>query len=158
MHPRTELLGIYAPSRSPERVDQFIRGYLGELRGLNTERLTELDIELRAYLADAVLIEVLVHDRDANFDVGGFTQQDPSTSDSYWQVAWAEVYLTPDGSQRACERWSGVADTEPLRIAFWVHFWRQELGLASSYGPVECDDAAEMPERLWRLAPYELPD
>jgi hypothetical protein len=44
------------------------------------------------------------------------------------------------------------------RVAFFIHAWRHQLGLNSTYGPLTLVPQSPIPERLWRLAPFELVD
>jgi hypothetical protein len=49
-------------------------------------------------------------------------------------------------------------ESDCFRLTFYIHFWKDELGLSSSYGALACPSPQAVPERLWRLAPYEMPD
>jgi hypothetical protein len=106
--------------------------------------------ECRAQLDSVVLIEVIVCNRDKRFRVGDFGQGE--------QAPWAEGYFSADGETRIPARWPDVPEMEPLRMAFFIHFWDPTLPLKSSYGNLRCPEPGSMPERLARLLPFEPVD
>jgi hypothetical protein len=78
---------------------------------------------------------------------------------SSWQVAWAEAYLTPDGQSRLEDpRWGEPPQATDFRVAFFIHWWEEEVPLVSSYGELRCPAVQEMPGRLRTLVPYEPVD
>jgi hypothetical protein len=158
IQPSITVLGTYTPMLPSRRFEQFVVDYMARFGGdFPVGRRAEIEAELRARLAEAVLIEVGIRNADESFDVGAFTQPNPAFARDFWQVAWAEVYLTTDGNQRvsvAPER-TGV---EEMRLVFWLHFFDAKLPLSSSYGAMPCPPVLPMPDRLWTLAPYDLPD
>lgn len=157
--PRIEILAIYTPTRPPERLEQFVSDYLAKFGGdFPAARRAEIEVELRAHLAEAVLFEVVISNRDSAFDVGAFTQPDPALPSDRWQAAWAEVYLTPAGDELACPRRSNPPEQQDFRMVFWLHFFNCRQPLQTCYGELPCVASQPMPERLWRSAPYELPD
>ena len=104
-------------------------------------------------------VEVLVENADVQFDAGAFVQPVPGVPSGLWQVAWNETYLTEDGTSVL----SGyphhiVPKQSRFRIVFIVHSYRPGFPLESSYGKLKLPEAEPMPERLWRLAPYETVD
>ena len=100
----------------------------------------------------------MVSNRDTQFNVGDFLQRRVGVSRENWQVAWAEAYLTLDGTSLAVERWDPMPESNDLRIAFFLHNWDSSRPLASSYGDIVCPAPAAMPERLEKLVPYEVVD
>jgi hypothetical protein len=175
--PRIEVLGVYLPSADRERYEKFIsdsvaniselssedRAIISKLRkGINLDeelRSAALEFEetLRLNLSEVALIEILVTDPDQNFRMDGFVQQDFSAPQNLWQAAWNELFLSLDGEQVVADRWQGPPKERILRVVFYVHFWKHALGLQSCYGPLNCPGPQAMPERLWKLAPYEVP-
>ena len=114
--------------------------------------------ELHDLMAEAVVVEALVSHADANFDIGAFVQPDPSQREGRWQVAWNEKFLTVDGETlHEKQTWGEAPDIEQFRIVFVIHFWKPNLPLHSSYGELALPPIQPLPERLWRLAPYEPP-
>lgn len=102
----------------------------------------------RAELERVVQFEVLVEDRDAAFSVDGFGQVGSD------QAPWNESVLSPDGSQVLARSFE-LPTIEPVRLAFFLHFVREDLPLRTPYGdlPFTLDDV--LPSRLRFLAPYE---
>jgi hypothetical protein len=116
------------------------------------------ELEIRQQLESVVLVEALVLDRDSQFDVDDFTQAQLDTPRERWQVAWAEAYLSHDGTCLAVERWSPAPESGDLRIAFFIHCWDPTLPLLSSYGEIDCPQPQPMPDRLAQLVPFEPVD
>ena len=106
----------------------------------------------------AAVFEVMVTNPDASFDVGKFTQPDPAKPEDFWQVAWNEKFLTPDGEMLiALKRAQKLPDVSQYRVVFVIHYWQPNQLLRSSYGELALPVQQPLPERLWRLTPYELP-
>jgi hypothetical protein len=118
----------------------------------------EADCQIREQLSSVVLIEVFVENRDEAFDIADFVQPRIGVDADHWQAAWAEAYLTIDGTSLAVERWSSAPQTGDLRIAFFVHYWDRSAPLRSSYGEIIGLEPQPMPDRLARLVPYEFAD
>jgi len=113
----------------------------------------------RHQLESTVLVEVLVSNADADFDVTDFTQEDPQLPDASRQVAWAEAFLSADGQQLLVDRWEPVPRTyAAFRVAFFIHEWQVGQPLLTSYGSLPGAQPVSMPERLIELVPYELVD
>jgi hypothetical protein len=162
-NPRITVLGIYLPSADWQRCEKLIAAAvsmesesLGDVAD-QTALLAEFEETLRQNLRETALIEVLVESPDETFDMGGFAQPDPSLPKDNWQVAWNEVFLTADGEHVIANDWRDLPKTGCVRAAFYIHFWNSMRGLLSGYGPLTCPAPQAMPERLWRLAPYEMP-
>jgi hypothetical protein len=179
--PSIKVIGLYSPSASKIEYERFIKSYLdrlnpvnfdektravfqnlgrgADLKPLRKERLEEIENELRQNLANAVFVEALVRNPDDQFDVADFSQPDPAVAEGLSQVAWNEVYLSEDGETALShESMPRVPASPVFRIVFVLHFWKPHLPLASSYGKLECPPIAPLPARLWRLAPYDMPD
>lgn len=155
--PEIQIIGIYAPCEDRERCELFIQDWLAELCDLPRKRLAELEKQLRTLLQEVVLVEVLVSNPDERFSIDNFLQPDASTPKETWQAAWQEAFLSARGDEPADLGANRIPSSSCFRVAFYIHFWRPSLGLATSYGHLSCPSAHVMPERLWKLAPYDLP-
>jgi hypothetical protein len=179
--PEAEVLGLYSPRGDVERFEHFVRAhgdgcdpahYSSETvemftrlgRGDDLSPLTEPerdDIEdlIRDSFGNAAYIEVLIRNSDSRFDPADFKQPDPSLREGLGQVAWNETYLSEDGETVAAGYpLPAIPEGPTLRVVFAIHYWKSELPLASSYGELTCPPMQPLPERLWRLVPYEMPD
>jgi hypothetical protein len=179
--PRISVLGVYSPKASGERYEQFVRDHVAErdpsnraeetiaimkrlgrevnLEPLSDDEKREIEDDLHYHLGEAAYVEVLVRDPDDQFNAGDFVQPDPTQAESFWQAAWNETYLTEDGEAViAGYPYPEVPDAQVLRVVFVIHFWIPDLPLLSSYGELSCPVIAPLPERLWKLVPYQLPD
>jgi hypothetical protein len=180
-NPRISVVGVYSPTLDKPRYDSFVEeqvdrqnpinfsdelksflkrvGRESEIVAFSTEELDERREYFEQEFAGVAQVEVLVEDPDALFKVGDFQQVDPSAPSSRWQVAWNEKFLTFDGAQVLGEYSFNELPTESrYRITFFVHAWRHDLGLNSSYGPVSLPPLSPIPERVWQLAPFEVVD
>jgi hypothetical protein len=155
--PEIQIVGIYAPSADREQCERFIQDWLAAYGDFPHERLAELEQQLRAVLNEVVLVEVFVSNPDERFNVSDFLQPDPASPIERWQGAWREVFLSPDGDAPAGLGASGRPNSSCFRVAFYVHFWKRGHRLTTSYGDLFCPEPQTMPERLWTLAPYDLP-
>jgi len=117
-------------SKFPDELKEFLRqhGRGDEIRPLTAEDRQEWEEYLRSYMDDVAIIEVLVTDPDGAFKVVDFVQPDPS-----------------------------LPDMLQYRVVFAIHAWKPDLPLRSSYGELALPKIEPLPERLWRLAPYEVP-
>jgi len=146
--PQIELLGVYSLCVTDELVRE-------EAECRYDEPSSEQENEIRQELSSIVLVEVMVRNPDAKFDVGDFRQPQEGVDPAMWQVAWNESYLTADGGKLAEEPRRGSRSHEPLRIAFFIHFWQGNSPLLSSYGDIKCPPVKAMPQRLADLISYE---
>jgi hypothetical protein len=153
---KVEVLGVY---RLPV-TDELFREQFDILYGreMTADEGRSAERDCREQLESVVLVEAVVSNRDNQFGVGDFSQARPGESEDSRQVAWAEAFLKADGESLSVARWSNVPTDEPLRIAFFIHYWDSSLPLRSSYGEVTCPTPQPMPERLRRLVPYEPVD
>ena len=146
--PKIDVIGVYRLNVT----DELFREQFDILYGFpmtKTERAAA-ERQCRDQLESVVLIEVVVTNRDKRFRVDDFGQGE--------QAPWAEGYFSVDGESRLNVRWPDVPDTEPLRMAFFVHFWDSAETLKTSYGDLHCPAPGPMPERLSRLIPFEPVD
>jgi len=176
--PSLKVIGLYSLSAEPEAYSRFIREQIAshdpanfsedtkeKLRRLGRdpqpdtdEDRQELEEEFRFHMDDAAVLEVMVTNPDASFDIGKFVQPNPAQSKNFWQVAWNEKFLTPDGATLInLNRTQKLPDVSQYRVVFVIHFWKPNLPLRSSYGELTLPAQQPLPERLWRLTPYEVP-
>jgi hypothetical protein len=156
-----ELIDSYDPPNFSEEVKSLLRkaGRGDEIVPLTDEDRREWEDNLRRCMGDAVVLEVLVANPDARFNPHDFVQIDPSNPKDHAEMAWNETFLTADGET--------VIDTDykqrlpaanQYRVVFVIHRWESRLPLDSSYGELHPPAVQPLPERLWRLAPYDLPN
>ena len=148
-----ELIGVYQLPVTEELVAKQAELSYGEAFS------PEQRAQVRELLESAVLVEVLVSDADADFNVGGFMQENPELPPMNWQAAWAEAFLSADGDRLLAERWNPLPPGHTtFRVTFFIHEWRVDRALLSSYGSLPGGAPTPMPERLRELVPYELLD
>ena len=175
------VVGVYSPTADAERYNSFVQeqvdrqnpinfsdelkaflkraGRESEIVALPEDELQERREYFEQEFAGVAQIEVLIENPDGSFKIGDFQQIDPAVPSNRWQVAWSERFLTPDGEQLLGEYQFNELPTENIyRVVFFIHSWRQELGLNSTYGPLTLVPQMPIPERLWLLAPFELVD
>ena len=176
--PSLKVIGLYSLSMDREAYSRFIKNQIAAndpasfsedvketLRRLGrdpqpytAEDRQQDEEELRFHMDEAAVLEVMVTHPDAHFDVGKFVQPDPAHSENFWQVAWNEKFLTPDGENLIeLDRTQKLPTASQYRVVFVIHFWKPNQPLRSSYGELALPAQQPLPDRLWRLAPYELP-
>lgn len=179
--PSLKVVGLYSLSADKEAYSRFIRetitfhdpanfseeqkalfrrlGRGDSLHPFTDDDRKEWEDHLRSHMDEAAVLEVLVTNPDASFDIGKFFQPDPAQSENLWQAAWNEKFLTPDGETLInLDRTQELPNASQYRVVFVIHFWKPDQPLRSSYGELALPAQQPLPERLWRLTPYELPD
>jgi len=177
--PRIEVLGLYSPIANRAAYERCVAAYVADCdpsnlsesmraffvsKGRRGEPLTPEEREdaagyIERSLSEAVYVEALVTNADERFDAGDFQQPDPSLPPGQTQVAWNEIYLSKDGEAVLSGRCPPqFPSDEQFRVVFVIHRWKPHLPLESSYGELACPDVQPLPDRLWRLAPYEMVD
>lgn len=177
--PRIEVLGVYSliasreqyercvaehvascdPANLSPRMREFFIQHGRDVEPLTEEEKKEAEVPIRLALCDTVYFEALVHEVDVRFSAADFVQPDLDVPEGQWQVAWNLTYLSIDGETVLSGYPDGVAPSDStLRVAFTIHCRKQTLPLLSSYGPLACPPTQPMPDRLWRLVPYEMVD
>jgi|KBSSwiStaDraftv2_1062776.scaffolds.fasta_scaffold93435_2 hypothetical protein len=146
MKPAIEVIGAYQVDASPDVIERAYEMKYGDL-GLPSREAHAARAAVVEELSGVALIELMVRHRDDSFEVLDFQQPDSD------QVAYGEAFLTEDGT-RVLSR-DAIPDGEPLRIAFFLHFFNPALPLETSYGSVELPALQSMPDRLRDLVPYE---
>jgi hypothetical protein len=145
------------PANFSEDVKEKLRR-LGRDPQPYTDEDRQEEENLRFHMDNAAVFEVMVTNPDVNFDIGKFVQPDPAQSENFWQMAWNEKFLTPDGETPIdLNRTQKLPDASQYRVVFVIHFWKPNLPLRSSYGELTLPAQLALPERLWRLTPYETP-
>ena len=148
------------PPNFSENLKTFLReaGRGDEIRPLTAEDRQDWEDDLRRHMDDAAIFEVLVTNPDARFRIDDFLQADTSQPKEQWQVAWDETFLTADGETAIdIDHKRRLPELKQYRVVFVIHYWKPGLPLRSSYGELEPPPMQPLSERLWRLAPYELP-
>ena len=146
--------GVYRLCETDQKARELTAEFFSRIKSEEME-----DCGFINHFKSAVLIELLVLDRDGRFSVGDFVQKQPDVQPRQWQAAWAEAFLVLDGSALVFDRWKKrMPALGDLRIAFFIHYWMPSLPLHTSYGDVTCSQPQEMPGRLARLVTYEMPD
>lgn len=153
---KIEIIGVYKVPITDDLLNELIQTLYKPPSSKEEEALVRnCCIET---LENVVLIEVIVDNKSGKFDVSDFTQRIENIPKDNWQVAWAETYLNDDGDSLAVERWSTPPKTDTLRIAFFIHEWKSDIPLSTSFGDIDCPAIKPMPERLAQLVPYEPVD
>lgn len=179
--PRVQVIGVYLPNADAVRYEAFVSeqvarqnpinfsaelkaflervGRGAEIVALSPEELAERRDYFEQEFSGVAQVEVLVEYPDERFSVGDFKQVNPAMGESHYQVAWNEKFLTLDGLRLLGEnRFNELPVESCYRIAFFIHSWNHSLGLAGSYGSLPLPSPSAVPERLWKLAPFELVD
>jgi hypothetical protein len=155
-HPEILVLGVHRL----EFDESWVEGHLETLCPPYGPKIRN---DVREMLGSAVVMELLVMDRDERFDVSSFQQPVTTRSWSWFSpVGIACVwFLTADGQARL-EFDDEDEDDGPLppmeintfRVAVYLRGWDETQPLLSSYGELRRPAITAMPERLLRLAPY----
>lgn len=156
-----ELVDSHDPPNFSEEVKAILHkaGRADEIVPLSDEDRQELEDNLRRYMDDAAVVEVLVTNPDARFNPHDFAQVDPSDPKNHSEMAWNETFLTADGETVIeTDYKQRLPAAKQYRVVFVIHRWEPRLPLNSSYGELQSPPLQPLPERLWRLAPYDLPN
>jgi hypothetical protein len=156
-----ELIDSHDPPNFSEEVNALLRkaGRGDEIVPLTGEDRRKLEDNLRGYMDDAVILEVLVANPDARFNPHDFTQIDPSNPEGHAEMAWNETFLTADGETVIeTDYKQRLPAAKQYRVVFVIHRWEPSLPLLSSYGELYAPPVQPLTERLRRLAPYDLPE
>ena len=156
--PTVKIIGIYPIHASEEIWDQSVtqrHGLIG--LDLDIERRETAYYEVQDALSRVVLIELVVKERDRAMYMGDFGQTangDQLKPDD--EVAYGEVFLGPAGD-RVVSNYLDEIRGDMARVAFFLHAFKPQRPLLTSYGPVELPMLTVMPPRLKRLVPYSPP-
>lgn len=149
---RVEVIGVYPVEVDEATFEEAWRLKYERLYQPYTQAWKEAQEELREELSHIVIIELLVYDPDENFDLGEFTQ-DWDLPEGLRQVPYLEAYLSLDGETIVSE--DEPPNMNPLRVAFFLHYYKPERPLYTPYGVVQLPEPSPMPERLRKLMKYE---
>jgi hypothetical protein len=147
--PTIRILGVYQVELTDDLFQHAMEMKYDGLKLSRRQRRQAKD-SVRKELSSVVLIEVVVENRDDQFDVGDFTQLGTE------QAAYDEAFLSSDGAL-VLSRLSAPAG-ELLRLTFFLHFFDPAKPLVTSYGELPMPSVQKMPERLRALVPYEPVD
>jgi hypothetical protein len=150
MAPSIRTVGAYPLEPTPELFSRAIEIKYGELE-LGSVQRADIERVVREELANIVLLELSVEDRDDRFDVGEFGQPDSD------QAPYDERFLSEDGSQIVAEGFD-VPTGKRLRCVFFLHNLDTTKPLKTSYGDVQVPQLQPMPDRLLRIISYEPVD
>ena len=142
--PKIEILGAYRLEFSDEQIRQFIEDSFGD--ALDEDEKHEMFTAKRDELSSVVAFDVLITNADKKFDSGDFTQPDSD------QVAYDEVYLSPDGY--SVESTSKPKDLTNFRMYFFLHFVDSQNPLLSSYGELNIPKLKSLPDYLRSVHPF----
>lgn len=156
--PQVTILGVYPVDITDELFDSTLTQHYG-LVALDTdaERREEAAQRTRDLLHGVVVVELVVRSRDRTMYMGDFGQA--SLGDKLQindQVAYGEAFLSPAGDRLIASNLDEV-DARDVRVAFFLHFFRHDRPLLTSYGPVMPPPLTAMPPRLKRIMKYEAP-
>jgi hypothetical protein len=150
------VIGVHAMNSDEERFRQFFCEYsqVEEIAG----SLRDYDEQLFDNAYNAVLVEMLVDDELLEFDPGLVVQENPNQPESFWQTAWNETYLSSDGEKVVAGYPLATRPSSTnLRVALYIHAFAEHPAISYAGKPLQLPAVTAMPERLWRLVPYELP-
>ena len=144
--PTIQILGVYQVEPTETLFRQAMELKYGGLK-LSQSQRHQAESSVRGEISSIVLIEVLVVNRDNRFALGDFTQ--PGSD----QAAYDEAFLSLDGTT-VLSRFR-PPEVEPLRLAFFLHYFDPNKPLTTSYGQLPVPPMQKMPERLQALLPYQ---
>lgn len=150
---RVKVLGVYRVECTKSLLSAALEYKYGRI--WNPIRKWLLKAAVRQEIESAVLIELLVPPPNSAFDIGKITQD--ARTDGNNQVAWDEHFLTDNGESTISASWPHHPELWS-RVAFFLHYYRENDPLLTSFGPVVCPLPKPMPERLAKLVPYDPPD
>lgn len=106
---------------------------------------------------EVYLIETVIDDSSDNIDWGEFTVPEKNAPESDWQVAYAEQYLNPDGTERICDLYDKPEEpVKPCRAAFFIYKTdTQEKKITTPYGTFGMENVEPVPERLLNCIEFE---
>jgi hypothetical protein len=156
IRPQLEVLGVYRLSVTPKLLDQQFESLNGYAK--STPQEGRLRVHCKRQLESVVLIEVIVKNRDDNFQIGDFTQEQEGRPRDGWQAPWGAKILAEGGESLVETRWNQLPQDKDLRLAFYLHYYQPDKPLLTSYGERNCPPVEAMPARLRRLVPFEPVD
>lgn len=111
--------------------------------------------------ASVHLIEILIKNSKASFDLAEITQRIPNESKQLWQVPWDEKILDQAGEKIITDDFLAIKKPElwigDVRMAFFFHNLDFSKPLITPFGPVNLPIESVKPLRLSGID-YERPD
>jgi len=153
--PEVRIIGVHPLDVSAELFDQALTQWHGMIAlDTDAERRARADAETRAEIGGIVLVEMVVKGRDRRMYMGDFGQalsgDLPGPND---EVAYGEAFLSPAGDRRIADYLDEV-DADHVRVAFFLHAYKPNRLILTTYGAVEPPPLTAMPVRLKRLVEY----
>jgi hypothetical protein len=154
---KIEVIGVHSLNLDEKGFRKFFFEYL-DIDETDGE-LEDIDAQLFHNACSAALVELVVdEDTTQTFDVCLVAQEDPKQPKEKWQVAWNETYLTIDGEAViAGYPLPRKPKSNRLRVAFYIHCFPDSPSVSYNGASLQLPTLSPMPERLWRLVPYQLP-
>ncbi|MFQ5502606.1 MAG: hypothetical protein ACE5EQ_09960 [Phycisphaerae bacterium] len=150
------LIGIHPLDYPDELLDAAITQQYGLIALVPDAEIREnAEIRVREALRSIVLVEMHVADRDRSMYMGDFGQSPRGILSPGDPVADQEAFLSDDGTQRIADFLDQV-QSKDVRLTFYLHGYRPNLPIQTSYGPIEPKHLTPMPPRLRRVAAYQL--
>lgn len=154
--PTVKIIGVHPLEVTEEMFDQAVTEQHGLIAlDLDPERRERAHAMTNAGLSSIVLIDLLITNRERHVYMGDFGQSalgDTLGPDD--EVAYAEVFLNPEGDERIASHYEDVPG-DTVRIAFFLHDYRPRRPILTPYGPVAPPLLTPMPYRLKRLVDYK---
>jgi hypothetical protein len=150
--PCLEVIGVYRLNVTKKLVDEQYHNLYPQMKSPADKR--RAISWCKQQLASVVLIEVLVKNPDERFQVCDFTQEQEGLSRDRWQAAYRVAFLTASGDRRLTKPARGEVAGSSFRCAFFLHSYRPEKQLMTSYGAFNCPPVKDMPERLEELVQF----
>ena len=104
----------------------------------------------RHFLKSAALVELQIKGACEILATDDFTQKQTDVPE---QRPWCETYLSADGKRILGNNPEDVAGVSDYRIAYFLHFWKEDTPLLTSFGVIPCPAVSDMPLRLAKLVP-----
>jgi len=148
-----EVIGVFELPVTAKLLKQQIDILYGS--NLSKADRKEAEKQCNEQLSSTALIELLVRNRDDRFNLSDICQPLPGVPKESWQAPWAEAFLSVAGDSLISERWASEPTDRDFRVAFFMHYWKADQPLRTSYGDIQCPPVQPMPKRLQKLVPYE---
>ena len=166
---RVSVIGAHLPRLAPGRMSKWIDDTVEDFRKEMTlsvqsgllkswtleeisMRAEELPDEFLSALHGVALFEVFVEQSNGVFDFYQFSEQRTTS------VAWEPVLLAENGETTLETKDTYTTELSTFRAAFYIHDWPEDGTLLGPRGPLSLPEFTPVPERLWKLAPFDLVD
>jgi hypothetical protein len=162
------VIGSHLPRLDPKGINDYIANDIDQYKSFWRERierdndswsleeLEERAIEIAEQLSSdlhaCALFELEVKGNEQRFYASDFYNVATTLA------GWEPVYLELDGETIISDGSWLPPQHRDFRVAFYVHEWGESDRLTGPTGELELTQYTQVPERLWRLAPYALVD